>query len=286
MKILTIGNSFANNPTVYLDQLIAQYPTIELILGKANSGGCSLEKHWNLVGQCDLLKDVKPYNFTVTGKIPRPATLAEALASEPWDYITRQRASILSWKPETFFPFIDHLHGLITKLAPQAQPIIHQTWAYRIDATIFDHPEIDQAHMYSCLCQAYNDAAKKLNCRQIPSGAAFQNARKRLNYLPDPNYDFAHPTPLELRDQKASLNIGYRWQTGNTPSGKAELGIDFKHANEKGCYVANAVWFEMFTGKSMFENSFCPAGVSKEERSILMHAAHEAVMEYGGPLDG
>ncbi len=82
MKILTIGNSFANNATMYLDQLVAPYPNIELILGKINLGGCSLEKHWNLVGQCDLLKDVKPYNFQVTGKGPRPATLLEGLVGE------------------------------------------------------------------------------------------------------------------------------------------------------------------------------------------------------------
>lgn len=284
MKILTIGNSFANNATMYLDQLTAPCPDIELLLGKVNLGGCSLEKHWNIVEQCDQLKDVKPYNFQATGKEPRPATLKEALVSEQWDYVTLQQASMLSWKPETFYPHIDHLHKLITHLAPQAQPIIHQTWAYRTDATIFDEFEINQKKMYIDLCQAYEDAAKKLGCRQIPSGTAFQNARKKLNYRPDPNYDFAKPTPLELPDQSRSLNVGYRWQTGNTASGKAELGIDFKHANEKGCYLANVVWFEMFTGKSIFDNPFCPAGVSPDERSILMTAAHEAVVEYGGPL--
>ena len=147
MKILTIGNSFANNATMYLDQLIAPYPDIELILGKINLGGCSLEKHWNLVAQCDLLKDVKPYNFQVTGKDPRPATLVEGLVSEHWDYVTLQQSSILSWRPETFFPYIGHLHELITQLAPQAQPIIHQTWAYRTDATIFDELKMIASNM-------------------------------------------------------------------------------------------------------------------------------------------
>ncbi|MDA0711048.1 MAG: hypothetical protein O3B73_12655, partial [bacterium] len=166
-----------------------------------------------------------------------------------------------------------------------ARPIIHQTWAYRVDAAFFVDQEIDQAHMYRCLCAAYADAAKKLHCRQIPSGTAFQNAREKLNYRPDAAYDFAHPAPLELPNQTGSLNIGYRWQTGNTPSGRAELGMDFKHANEKGCYVANAVWFEMFTGTSIFENPFCLEGISPAEQSLLMHAAHDAVTEFGGPLE-
>ena len=285
MKILTIGNSFGNNATMYLDKLIAPYSNVELVLGKANLGGCSLEKHWNLIEQCNLLPDVKPYNFQVTGHTPKPATLNEALVSEQWDYVTLQQASMLSWRPETYAPYIDYLYEYIKKLAPQAQPIIHQTWAYRTDATVFKELGIDQQKMYQCLCQAYDAAAKKLTCRQIPSGAAFQNARKELNYRPDTQYDITNPTPLELPNQKGSLNVGYRWQTGNTPSGNAELGIDFKHANEKGCYLANAVWFELFTGKSIFENPFTPENLSPEEQAILMDAAHKAVIEYGGPFE-
>ena len=49
MKVLTIGNSFANNATVYIKDLVeASAKKGEFIIGKTNLGGCSLEKHWNL----------------------------------------------------------------------------------------------------------------------------------------------------------------------------------------------------------------------------------------------
>ena len=283
IKILTIGNSFADNATRYLED-IAAAGNVELVLGKANIGGCSLEKHCNLIDQCDMLPDVKPYNFYMTGAETRPATLKEALVSEKWDFVTLQQVSDLSWRPETYFPYMERLYNLVRELAPQARPVIHQTWAYRIDANELKEYGITQDEMFKCLKQAYSDATKKLGCRIIPCGEAFQKARAIFNYAPDPNYDFENPKPLELPDQSKSLIVGYSWRMGNTPSGKAELALDGRHGNAKGCYLANAVWYEMFTGKSILENSFCPEGVSKEELDILKNVAHETVIEYGGSL--
>lgn len=94
---------------------------------------------------------------------------------------------------------------------------------------------------------------------------AIQKARTEMNFLPDTTYDYENPRPLELPDQSRSLIVGYHWLTGNTPSGKATLAMDFKHLNAKGCYIANAVWFEMFTGRSIAENSFVPEFASAED---------------------
>lgn len=285
MKILTIGNSFANNATVYIEDLLAGSPTdIELVIGKTNLGGCSLEKHWNLVEQCDRLPAVKPYDFLMTGAVSRPLSLREALVEVEWDYITLQQASILSWRPESYFPYLHKLRDLIGELAPQAEPIIHQTWAYRSDAPLFAETALDQGQMFARLEAAYREAASSIGARVLPVGAAFQKARRELVYAPDTQFDFKNAEPLDLPEQANSLIVGYRWLTGNTASGKAELNLDAKHANPRGCYIGNAVWFEMFTGESLDEHPFCPEGVSAAELSILKKAAREAVAECGGPL--
>lgn len=113
-KILTIGNSFAENATRYLAAIRAAEPGVDLVVGKANLGGCSLEKHWNLVEQCDLLPEVKPYNFTYVGREgSEPATLRDALRAETWDYVTFQQVSDKNWQPETYYPYLDKLHALV-----------------------------------------------------------------------------------------------------------------------------------------------------------------------------
>jgi hypothetical protein len=283
IKLLTIGNSFAENATKYIEK-IAESGGVALVLGKANLGGCSLEKHWNLVEQCDLLPGVKPYNFYKTGEETCSATLKEALVSEKWDFVTLQQVSDLSWRQDTYFPYMEYLYNLVRELAPQAQIVIHQTWAYRVDANELKKYGITQDEMFNLLKKAYQDASEKLRCRLLPCGEAFQKARAIFKYTRDDNYDFENPKPLDLPDQSKSLIIGYSWKTGNTTSGKAELALDGRHGNAKGCYLANAVWYEMFTGKSILDNSFCPEDVSVEELDILKSVAHETVKEYGGSL--
>jgi hypothetical protein len=285
VRLLTIGNSLAQDATRQLEQIAAAHPgNVALSIGKANLGGCSLEKHWNLVEQCDLLPDVKPYNFYLTGEECRPITLREALISQPWDYVTLQQVTDLSWRPETYHPYIDRLHALVRELAPHAQPAIHQTWAYRADATPFAEWGIDQQRMYDGLTEAYNGVARQFQCRILPCGHAFQKARALLRFAADPRFDYANPTPMALPDQSASLIVGYHWRTGNTPSGKAEFHQDCRHGNTAGCYLAGAVWFEMLTGESILENPFRPDGVGAQMWELLRQVAHETVAEHGGPL--
>lgn len=281
IKVLTIGNSFAEDATRYLEEIVAAADKdVGLVIGKANIGGCSLEKHWNLVEQCDLLQDVRPYNFYMTGAGTLSATLKEALVSQKWNFVTLQQVSDLSWKEETFYPYIEKLYDLVKKFAPQAQIVIHQTWAYRCDARELEKYGISQNEMFTRLKQSYYDASKKLGCRVIPCGEAFQKARAIFNYTPDKNYDYENAKPLELPDQSKSLIKGYFWKTGNTATGKAELSLDGRHGNEKGCYLANAVWYEIFTKNGILDNKFCPESISQGELDILKHVAHETVIEY------
>jgi hypothetical protein len=281
IRYLTIGNSFSNNANRYMDRLCQAEPKAKVLYGRTNFGGCSLEKHWNVVRQCDLLPQVKPYAFERTGMEPVNATLREALQAEEWDFVTLQQVSRLSWVADSFEPFFGRLYGLIRELAPQAKPVIHMTWAYRIDSPQLAEWGISQQEMFENLKANYESLAGKYDCPIIPSGVAFQKARARLDYRIDDTFDFEDPKPLELPDQTGSLNIGWHWKTGNTPSGNAELAIDANHGNNLGCYLANAVWYEMLTGQHIEDNPFRPEEITEEEVKILQNAAHETVLEYG-----
>jgi hypothetical protein len=272
-----------DNATKYLEEMAAVV-NFELLLGKANLGGCSLEKHWNLVEQCDLLPFVKPYGMYKTGNETRSVTLREALDSEPWDYVVLNHFSNLSWRQETYSPYLDRLIDLVRKHAPQAQILFHQTWAYRYDSDLLKKFGISQQEMFDSLKQACAQVTRRFGCRLIPSGEAFQKARAVLKYTVDTNYDFSDPQPLQVPDQEGSLIVGYHWKTGNTASGKPEFHLDGKHANINGYYLASAVWYEMFTGYRIFENSCRPEGISQEVLAVLKNAAHETVAEYGGPI--
>ncbi len=282
MKILTIGNSFSDNATSQLMEMLASERNIDLTIGRASLGGCSLEKHWNLVEQCDLLPEVKPYGFYMLDEPSTPMTLREILSYNSWDYVTLQQVSHCSWRLDTFDPYIERLQALISELAPQAKILLHQTWAYRIDdEQYFTDNSINQQEMYRRIIENYKTLAERLNCPVIPSGIAIQQAREKLNFVRDPDFDYENPQPLELPQQAKSLNVGHLWITGNTPSGKAELVADYRHLNEKGCYIANAVWFELFTGLKIADNGFCPDGISQQELQLFKTVAHQTVVECG-----
>jgi hypothetical protein len=156
-RVLTIGNSLADNATRFMPELVAAEGNGLLRFGKANLGGCSLSKHWRLVEQCDMLPDVKPYQFRIVGDADEatPMSLRETLSAEPWDFVTLQQVTGESWQPDTYQPWFDKLLALIGELAPQAQPVVHQTWAYRSDAGYFAEIGIDQQTMHDGLVKAY-----------------------------------------------------------------------------------------------------------------------------------
>ena len=280
IKLLTIGNSFTMNATRYLDGMMASEKDIQFIIGKANIAGCSLEKHWNLYKQLEFFQDLKPYCFYKTGDEPFYAALTEILTCEDWDFVTLQQVSNLSWRMETYKPYINNLYDIIKKLAPQAKLVIHQTWAYRIDAKELIEFGITQEEMYELLCMNYLEIANEFKCEIIPCGRAFQIARADFKYSIDKEFDFVNAYPPLLPEQSKSLIVGYYWETGMyTQTGKAELAIDGKHANDKGCYLASAVWYEFFTKRSIFDNRYFPPDVSEKDLELLRKSTHQAIVE-------
>ncbi|MCA9138417.1 MAG: DUF4886 domain-containing protein [Planctomycetales bacterium] len=274
VRVLTIGNSFAQNACKYLEQIAAD-GGVEMVIGTANLGGCTLERHATLAKESAIDPNNKPYTRTVASERSK-LSLQEYLVAEKWDFVTVQQMSALSFKPETYHPHIDELVALIRELAPQAEILIHETWAYRQDSDLLKQWGMTQSEMHTGIVNAYADVAKQFGLRIIPVGSAFNRYRTSEGHkviVPDPDYNFESPEYPRRPNQKHSLVAGWYWDDkgGSEP----KLRIDYKHANVSGCYLAGLVWYETITGNDAREIKYAPRGVENADQSFLRNVAHK-----------
>jgi hypothetical protein len=277
VRAMTIGNSFAENAFRYL-KAIATDGGVNLEIGTANLGGCTLERHARLARQFEEDASERPYTrSTADGK--SKLSLQEYLAADNWDFVTIQQQSALSYQPESYHPYVEELVQLVREYAPQAEILIHQTWAYRPDSPYLHDHDLTQEEMYRRLSRVYADVADQFGARIIPVGTAFQRARNtegRKVVVPDAHYDFDNPVFPHLPDQTHSLVAGWYWEKrGSEPM----LKLDFKHANAGGCYLAGLVWYETITGRDARKIQFVPKGIQPDDAAFYRKTAHEVVSE-------
>lgn len=170
VKILTIGNSFADNACQYLQQITESVEGCNIIIGKANIGGCFLEKHANLIKECEKDTSIKPY---------RGKTLKDWLVMDDWDVVTIQQVSHLSFKAESYHPYADEIIAFIKKYAPQAKVYIHETWAYAPDCPRLEGFGITSKKMHRKLSKNYEKLSKQYNAPVLASGDAFFSSYKK-----------------------------------------------------------------------------------------------------------
>lgn len=273
--LFLIGNSFSRNATQYLPQL-AKEGGHELIIGRAELGGCSLERHWRHAAAFEANPDDANGN-PYSGKKSLKALLGE----NTWDVVTIQQASTYSGDPASYRPYAQNLVHYIKKLQPEAEVVFHQTWAYRSDANYFTRISGDtraksQREMWEHSRAAYHTLAKELGLRIIPNGDAFYavNSDSQWGYKKDPNFDFKKPAAPALPDQTNSLHVGYRWNKAKT-----KLTFDANHANAAGCYLGALVWYGFLFNESPEKLTFVPPGVSPEFAAHLRKVAWQTVQQ-------
>ncbi len=289
IRLLTIGNSFAENALAYLESMANSSDRVRLQVGRVNLGGCSLEKHWNLAVYTTRHPEHKTYRIgTTSDGAPREGNLQDALKAEPWDYITLQQVSHKSWLPETFQPHLSLLHDLARQLAPQARILLHQTWAYRSDTPFLPQHCLTQDLMFRRIHDAYAHYADELDCHMLPSGEAVQRVRKakgREFSWPDPDFDYQHAEAPALPRQEHSLAIGWQWAINNSAEGIPEMRLDANHLNAQGRYLVGCVWFECLTGIDARTISFLPLDIAPDTAAFLRGIAHEVSRHYNGHMN-
>lgn len=273
VRLLAVGNSFSGNATRFLgDLVIASNGGNKLTFGHAMIGGCPLEKHVRLAEAFE--KDAQdPLGRPYSGK----ASLRDMLRRQKWDYVTIQQASIKSFDLENYRPWAQKLHDYIKRYAPQAEVLVHQTWAYRDDDPLFRSGTFSADTMHVRLSHAYTTIAAELGCRVIPVGDAFQMVRQDPAWrfdtkrVVDPKA-YQHP---RLPEQGRTLHAGWRWRTAK--DGRQALANDTHHAGLAGEYLAACVWFEFLYQQSVVENTFVPRNLPAEDARFLRETAHRVV---------
>ena len=271
LKVLTIGNSFADSVFVYLPS-IAENAGCPLLIERANLPGCSLQRHWELAERSESEPELKPYK----GK-----NLREMLTSEEWDVVTLQQASPFSWQSDSYYPYLENLAEYVHKYAPAAEIVLQQTWSYRFDDPRLAQWQITPDEMYDNIIKSYNLAAEKLNVRQIPTGLAVDLARKNQPVKFSP-YDIAEVNaleyPAELPDQQGSLVNGIWW--GKNRDGEWELKRDAYHLNRRGQYLQACLWFAFLFDRPATGITFCPEGLAADDAEFLRQTAKNALESF------
>lgn len=267
IRLLTVGNSFADNMLRFLPGL-AEAAGLDLTVGRANFTGCSLQKHAESASAGVALYPTAP------GKPER--TLQQALEAERWDIITIQQASRLSDDWTTYQPWAGSLVDQIRRHAPQAEVVIHQTWAYRHDDPKFRDGSTP-AQMHAAVRSNYHRLARDLGLRVIPVGDAFHLAAStpEWTYRRDENFDHRNPPEGAVPDQPGSLHAGWGWRRSKAEN-PLRFNLDAHHANIFGAYLAGCVMLRFLTGHSPVGNAFVPEGISKEQAASLQRLAEMA----------
>lgn len=280
LRLLTVGNSFSQNACQYLDEL-AKAGGHSIIFGHADIGGCPLDKHLALAKIAESDPDDpagKPYGESwpvVLGKNPGRKSLKEMLTMEKWDIITIQQYSWISNDYSTYQPYGKELCEYIRKYAPQAEIVVHETWAYRCDDPRFASWNDSQTKMHIDLHEAYTKFASELGLRMIPVGDAFFMAEKIPNWRYKPaGTDVTYPN---LPDQTHSLHAGWFW--AKNEQGVNELQMDGHHASALGCYLASCVWYEFLFNESVVNNGFVPSVIEPDDAKLMQQIASKVLHE-------
>lgn len=280
LKVLAIGNSFSQDAMAFLPAL-AKAGGKEIVATNALIGGCSFERHVKHLRQAEAGnpegKAYKGIPDPVTGE-KRDVSVVDLLTAQPWDVVTIQQWSQLSFKPETFQPFADELIAAIRKYAPTAEIVVHETWAYREDHDWFKKGDgFTAAKMYSGVRDTYRAFADGKGYRMIPVGDALDLARQtpRWTYATDKNFDFKNPPAGQLPDQRTSLNVGWQWKKNKDDS--KSLSLDAIHCNTAGRYLGAAVWYQFLFNTSDIPVGFIPKGLTAEDTADLRTHALAAV---------
>ena len=242
MKTLSIGNSFSQDACYYLHQTAASAGT-DWECVNLYFGGCSLEQH-----AVNLKENRRDYALEINGAdTGLKVSISEALARDEYDFITLQQASHFSGKTETYFPFMRELYDACQAAQPNAEIVIHETWAYESDSThaAFSDYGRDQKRMYERLRKAYAYAAEKLGARIIPVGDTLQYRRENVSEF-------------------------------NRDKGGSPLTRDGFHlAIPEGRYLAALVWAETLAGADARDARYLPEGMTEESRALLAEHVHK-----------
>ncbi len=244
MKILAIGNSFSQDATAYMDNIVHSLGRDDILAANLYIPGCPLTKHAE-----NLKTDAMEYEYQIGGKRLYMTSIHAALMSNDWDIITMQQVSGDSGLYETFHPYIDELYAEVKRLCPNAKVLLHRTWAYEENSghSRFADYDRDREKMDAMIEEAYQKISADLGGLDIiPAGNVVTAIKKNM-----PEFD--------LEKGGASL---YR--------DRFHMGVCY------GRYAVGCVWLKKLCGLDVSKSTFVP----NEAYPLLIQKIGRFVNEY------
>ena len=242
-RVLTIGNSFAENASIYASE-IAYANNQKMVFGYLKYPSCSLQRHWN-----DIQNNVSEFKFRVTSETGAGTTVADgssttytiqqAIDYADWDVVVFQQESSNARNYSTFSPYLQNLIDYVSDQLPEARLLFHQVWRWGEW----------QADQFDLIKEASERMHKDYGLQLIPSGLAFEYARKQLGSATIINEDDGH----------------------------------YQHANRYGQYIEGCCYVATIFGIEIDANTFVSHPYVNDAGFVttLTAAANNAVAYYG-----
>lgn len=198
LRILGIGNSYTEDTTYKMGEVIKHLGIENFELAFIFIGGCTVNQHLaNLEGN---KADYGLYTYeNGAWKTRQNVSIREALAMSDWDFITLQEQSFRS-SVDYMMGDVERWAREIHQLEPNAALAWNMTWAYPAEYASADFASIyskDTQAMYEGILNAAEKRIAPIECIDliIPNGTAIQNARQ--SYLGD-NHSYLFRDKLHL----------------------------------------------------------------------------------------
>ena len=249
LKVLMIGNSFSNSLFAYLPKMVEAGKTHKLKLANAYIGGCTIERHCRNIDAEKTKPDFTPYGFVVNGKKLRGEKLSVMLKADKWDIVTIQQGSRHSPYKEKTHELAKKLMAFVKVYAPQAEIVVHETWAYSGHDSWFrkkDFKPNTRQMMHEMVKANYTELAKTHKLRMIPVGNAVQLFREKLpvKQVAFNKADLKKLVAPNVIDISGGDVVGkISWRKDRKDPSKVVLSHDTIHMNDKGKYLQAAVWY-------------------------------------------
>ena len=280
VRLLTIGNELTENATALLDNIAVDRGD-ELIHKALTIKDSTLVTHHKRA----FTPDHPIHGFGTV--YSSGETLSTALQSDDWDFVVIQVDHEQS-EPRLAREIVSLVH----RFAPQADLVVHQTWALRADDPQYtssinkdsSFPK-NPREMFLLITDACESIATEVNARLIPSGQAFFSAERdtKYGYRPDPSLDlssFNYPT---IPQQEFSLHAGYEWdKTQGTPT----LRLNSHRASQAGQYLASCIWYACLFNVNPTAIEYTPDGLDQEYATFLKSIAASTLKKTAGSLSG
>ena len=257
LKVLTIGNSFSENASVYASK-IAYENGLALTFGYLKFPSCTIAQHLEAAQN-----DLAVFKFEITApdgarttlkneasafnapNADNCATIKEALEYTEWDVIVFQQESFTSLDASTFAS-LPQLINYVKGYCPDAKLMIHEVWAWGTWQN-------DNDKNFAKIKASYEAAATANDLAIIPSGLAFEKAREAVG-----DYSFVNE------------NDGL-----------------YQHANSYGQYLAGASYVATLFGIEIPADNFVDNTEVNQYVAQLNAAVNAAVKYYNsyGDLD-